>query len=160
MQRKIGPAWTERGRPPEGYVTKRLAEAWLRDVLDQARRGSLPGMVRTGATFADAAAEFLRYVADERACKPSTLRDYRSIIDASLAALRQRADRGRDAGDDRRMASLARCAPLVSNQEQAARRSARHFPPRKDRVEAADQPGCGNREVPAALERRHRGVLA
>ncbi len=84
VQRKIGPAWTERGRPPAGNVTKRVAEAWLRDVLDQARRGSLPGMVRTGATFADAAAEYLRYVADERACKPSTLRDYRSIIDAHL----------------------------------------------------------------------------
>ncbi|MEA2181281.1 MAG: hypothetical protein QOF69_466, partial [Solirubrobacteraceae bacterium] len=74
----------ERGRPPAGYVTKRLAEAWLRDVLDQARRGSLPGLVRTDATFADAAAEYLRYVADERACKPSTLRDYRSIVDAHL----------------------------------------------------------------------------
>ncbi len=84
VQRKIGPAWTERGRPPAGYVTKLLADAWLRDVLDQARRGSLPGMVRTGATFADAAAEYLRYVADERACKPSTLRDYRSILDAHL----------------------------------------------------------------------------
>jgi integrase len=84
VQRKIGPAWTERGRPPACYVTKRLAEAWLRDVLDQARRGSLPGMVRTGATFADAAAEFLRYAADERDCKPSTLRDYRSIVEAHL----------------------------------------------------------------------------
>jgi hypothetical protein len=30
-------------------------------MLDEARRGVLPGMVRTGATFADAAAEFLRY---------------------------------------------------------------------------------------------------
>src|SRR4051794_30660664 len=84
VQKKIGPAWTERGRPPAGYVTKRLAEAWLRNVLDEARRGTLPGMVRTGATFADAAAEFLRYAADERGCKPSTLRDYRSIIDAHL----------------------------------------------------------------------------
>jgi len=84
VQRKIGPAWTERGRPPAGYVTKRLAEAWLRDVLDRARRGSLPGMVRTGATFADAAAEYLRYAADERGCKPSTLRDYRSVIEAHL----------------------------------------------------------------------------
>jgi len=84
VQRKIGPAWTERGRPPAGYVTKRLAEAWLRNVLDQARRGSLPGMVRTGATFADAAAEFMRYAADGRDCKPSTLRDYRSIVEAHL----------------------------------------------------------------------------
>ncbi len=84
VQRKIGPAWTERGRPPAGYVTKRLAEAWLRDVLDQARRGTLPGMVCTGATFADAAAEFLRYAADDRDCKPSTMRDYRSIVATHL----------------------------------------------------------------------------
>ncbi|MDQ3723013.1 MAG: hypothetical protein M3376_08105, partial [Actinomycetota bacterium] len=43
VQRKIGPAWTERGRPPAGYVTKRLAEAWLRDVLDQAPRDAGAG---------------------------------------------------------------------------------------------------------------------
>ncbi len=78
IQRKIGPAWTERGRPPAGYFTKRLAEDWLRRVLDEARRGVLLGMVQTGATFADAAAEFLRYAERDRGCKPSTLRDYRS----------------------------------------------------------------------------------
>ena len=33
-----------------GYFTKRTAEAWLSDLLDEARRGTLPGMVRTGAT--------------------------------------------------------------------------------------------------------------
>ncbi len=43
VQKKIGPAWTERGRPPAGYFTKRTAEAWLRDVLDEARRGTLSG---------------------------------------------------------------------------------------------------------------------
>ncbi|HEV3284139.1 MAG TPA: site-specific integrase [Solirubrobacteraceae bacterium] len=84
LQRKLGPAWTERGRPPAGYFTKRLAEDWLRDVFDQARRGTLPGMVATGATFADAAAEFLRYAEQDRALKPSTLRGYRSIVDAHL----------------------------------------------------------------------------
>jgi integrase len=56
VQKKLGPAWTERGRPPAGYFTKRTAQEWLRTTLDQARRGSLPGMVRTGVTFADAAA--------------------------------------------------------------------------------------------------------
>ncbi len=38
VQRTIGPAWTERGRPPAGYFTKRTAEAWLRDVLDAGAR--------------------------------------------------------------------------------------------------------------------------
>ena len=35
VQRKVGPAWTGRGRPPAGYFTKRSAETWLREVLDQ-----------------------------------------------------------------------------------------------------------------------------
>lgn len=85
VQKKIGPAWAERGRPPAGYFTKRTAEDWLRDVIDQARRGTLPGMVRTGATFADAAAEYLRFIEHDRSVKPSTLRGYRSIIAAHLS---------------------------------------------------------------------------
>src|SRR4051794_40824295 len=80
VKKRIGPAWTERGRPAAGYFTKRTAESWLRDLLDEARRGTLPGMVRTGATFADAAAEWLRYAEQERACKHSTLRDYRIMV--------------------------------------------------------------------------------
>ena len=84
VQRKLGPAWVDRGRPPTGYFTKRIAEAWLRDVLDEARRGTLPGMVRSGATFADAAAEWLRYVEQDRGRKPSTLRDYKSVLNAHL----------------------------------------------------------------------------
>src|SRR6266699_3132287 len=52
VQKKLGPAWTDRGRPPAGYFTKRTAEAWLRDVLDQARRGTLPGMNLTGRNYA------------------------------------------------------------------------------------------------------------
>jgi hypothetical protein len=52
VQKRIGPAWTERGRPPAGFFTRRTAEDWLRGVLDQARAGSLPGLVRTGVPFA------------------------------------------------------------------------------------------------------------
>jgi integrase-like protein len=81
VQKKIGPAWAERGRPPAGYFTKRTAEAWLRDALGQARSGTLPGMVRTGATVNDAVAEFLRYVEEDRQRKASLIRDYRSVMD-------------------------------------------------------------------------------
>jgi hypothetical protein len=72
------------GRPAAGYFTKRLAEDWLRDTLDGARRGTLPGAVRTDATFADAAAEWLRYVAEDRDVKPSTLTDSRSVVSSRL----------------------------------------------------------------------------
>jgi hypothetical protein len=50
-KKKIGPAWTERGRPAAGYFTKRLAEDWLRDLLHEARHGTLASEMRTGTTF-------------------------------------------------------------------------------------------------------------
>ncbi len=81
-RRRSGLLGRSAGVPADGYFTKRTAEAWLRDVLDQAHKGTLPGMVRTGATFADAAAEWLRYVEQERGRKPSTLADYRSVVRA------------------------------------------------------------------------------
>lgn len=67
-----------------GYFTKRTAEDWLGSVLDQARRGTLPGMVPTGATFADAAAEWLRYIEHDRGRKPSTVAGSQSIVGSAL----------------------------------------------------------------------------
>jgi integrase len=84
VKRRIGPAWPGRGRPTAGYFTKRTAEAWLDGVLVEARRGRLPGMVRTGATFADAVAEYMRWLEHDRMRKLSTLRDYNSILRAHL----------------------------------------------------------------------------
>jgi len=84
VKRKLGPACPERQRPPAGLFTKRLAEAWLRDVLDQARRGTLPGLVRTGVTVREAAEEYLRYIEHDRGRKPSTLQGYRWMIDAQI----------------------------------------------------------------------------
>jgi integrase len=84
VQRKVGPAWTERGRPPAGYYTKRTAEDWLRGVLDEARRGTLPGLVKTGVTFSEAADEWLRYVEHDRDRKPSTIIGYKAILRAQL----------------------------------------------------------------------------
>jgi hypothetical protein len=74
----------ERGRPAAGYITKRLAEDWLRETLHRAARGTSPGQVRTEATFADAAAEWLRYIEHDRDRKPSTVAGYRSIVGSEL----------------------------------------------------------------------------
>ncbi len=49
-------------------------------MLDEARRGTLPGAVRTGVTFAAAAAEWLRFIEEGRERKPSTLIDYRNAL--------------------------------------------------------------------------------
>jgi integrase len=72
------------GRPPAGYFTKRTADGWLRDRLDEARRGGLPDSTRSGATFAEAAAEWLRYIEHDRKRKPSTVEGYASIVRTQL----------------------------------------------------------------------------
>lgn len=84
VQRRIGPAWADRGRPAAGYFTKRTAEDWLRDVLGEARRGTLPGLVKTGVTFSEAADEWLRYIEHDRDRKPSTIIGYKAILRAQL----------------------------------------------------------------------------
>jgi integrase len=84
VQKRIGPAWGGRGRPPAGWYTKRTAEAWLREVIDRARRGTLPGLVRTGVTFEEAASEWLRYIEHDRERKPSTVAGYRALLRSQL----------------------------------------------------------------------------
>lgn len=84
VKKKIGPAHTGRGRPPAGTYTERTANEWLRDVLRQAEAKTLPGAACPDVTFADAAREWLRYGTEERACKPSTVRSYRSSVEGRL----------------------------------------------------------------------------
>jgi integrase len=89
VKRKIGPAWAGRGRPAEGHFTKRLAEDWLHDRLEELRSSdvgaSLPAVpARVSVTFAEAAAEYLRFSEEDRGCKPSTVRNYRNAIRVHL----------------------------------------------------------------------------
>jgi integrase len=80
QKKRLGPAWTEKTAPPDGYFTKGKAQTHLDVLLRQARDGSLPGMVKTGKTFADATKEWLAYCENVRDCKPSTMRDYRNMV--------------------------------------------------------------------------------
>jgi integrase len=88
VKRKIGPAWVGRGRPAEGHFTKRLAEDWLHDRLGELRREpaqpQVAGPPMTTVTFAEAAAEYLRFSEQDRGCKPSTIRNYRNAITVHL----------------------------------------------------------------------------
>src|SRR5437763_474395 len=85
VQRALGPVWTGWGRPPAGFYTKRLAEDWLRDkLLEEAQRADSAPVAESGVTFAQAAEEYLRYAEEDRGCKPSTIRGYRSQLNAHL----------------------------------------------------------------------------
>jgi integrase len=83
--RKLGPHWKDRSRPPAGYFTKRLAQEALDALLTDARRGTLEGAKRgAGKTFGDACAEWLRYGEDEKDLAASTLRDYKNTVKVRL----------------------------------------------------------------------------
>jgi integrase len=83
VERKLGPAWTGSGRPPAGHFTRRTAEEALQAILTDARRGSFD-TPPSGATFADAAVEYLRYIEHVRQIDAVTVRDYRGVIDRYL----------------------------------------------------------------------------
>jgi integrase len=82
VKKRLGPAWTETGRPPEGYLTRKMAEAELRTLLSDADHDKLAR--KTGATFEDAAAKYLSYVEQVGGVEPAVLRDYRGVIDGYL----------------------------------------------------------------------------
>jgi integrase len=84
VQKRLGPAWEGPGRSPAGYYTRRTAEEELQAILADARRGTLLGATSTGATFRDAAAEYLRYVEHVRQIDAATVKDYKGVIDGYL----------------------------------------------------------------------------
>lgn len=85
VQKLLGPAWTERSRPPAGYFTRKMAQDALGELLADARRGTLADSgIRSGKTFDDACAEWLRYVEQEKQRRPSTVRDYRNTANGVL----------------------------------------------------------------------------
>lgn len=75
VQKKLGPAYSGKGRPPAGHFTRKTAESELHATLTDARRGALPVQRQTtGATFSDAADAWLAYCKPR--CKPSTIYGY------------------------------------------------------------------------------------
>ena len=82
----LGKAWTRRGRPAEGYLTKQGAQRELDAILVEARRNRITSTPRLASkvTFEEAAREWLRYVEHDRRRRPSTVRDYRRILEQRL----------------------------------------------------------------------------
>jgi integrase len=85
IEKRLGPVWSERSRPPAGYFTQKMAEVELAELLTDLRRGEIPDPGdRSGKTFKDAVAEWLRYVEHEKDRRPSTVRDYRNTATGAL----------------------------------------------------------------------------
>lgn len=79
-QKRIGQHWSDRRTsPPAGYFTKTTAREWLDDTLAKARKGELPGQVKTGTTLTAAFDDWLVYKRD-RKIKLSTQIDYENMV--------------------------------------------------------------------------------
>jgi integrase len=82
-QRKLGAVWEGRGAPPAGALREREARQALEAILVDARRGAA-AQARTGVTFADVAVEWWELGQVHRDWKPSTVVDYRSVLNRHL----------------------------------------------------------------------------
>jgi integrase len=83
-RKPIGPAWTGKGRTPDGYFTERGAKQALEARLTDLRRGVGIPTPGTGVMFRDAAEHWYSHRAQQQEWKPSTKRDYRSALDIHL----------------------------------------------------------------------------
>jgi hypothetical protein len=84
---RLAPAHLAGGKPPTGSLTRRQAQDALADLLAAERRRVGEGAYDhqpDGATFADAAAGFLRHVELVKGREFSTVKDYRLSIDRYL----------------------------------------------------------------------------
>ena len=82
VQTHLGPRGPARAGPRAGYYTKRMAEEVLHAILTDTRRGTIETHEREAAavTFADAAAEYLRFVRDVRRRNETTVKDHEGVI--------------------------------------------------------------------------------
>lgn len=83
FERRLGLAWEEKGPAPEGYLREKDAHAQLQAILTDARRGASEQR-RVAVTFDVVADEWIAWGIRERDWKPSSLSDYRSILNAHL----------------------------------------------------------------------------
>lgn len=82
-QRRLGDVWTGPGRTPTGALRKREAQNALDTILVSARKQWEQGP-RSRVLFAAVAKEWLRYGQTERGWKPSTRKDYFSVVHRHL----------------------------------------------------------------------------
>jgi hypothetical protein len=82
VQTRLGAVWKRgRGRVEEGFLTERMAQDKLNDLLADARRGLLPERDDpSGATVKDSVEEWLRFVEHENGARATTIREYRTAI--------------------------------------------------------------------------------
>jgi integrase len=83
MQRKLGPAWLKRSAPPDGHLSRADAEARLAAIL-RGEDNAITTVPPSGATFEDAAREWLRYVEHDRRRERSTVEGYRRAVEHRL----------------------------------------------------------------------------
>jgi integrase len=81
---KLGTLWTGKGRPPAGFVTRKMADTMCRDLVVDAGRGLLTVEHKSGVLFEQAAKEYLLWVEHDRKRRHSTLESYRSMVNGSL----------------------------------------------------------------------------
>jgi hypothetical protein len=82
-QRKLGPLWEGKGRPPAGFLSRKQARALLDEILVEARRHAERHPVAR-LRFEQVAEDWMDHGRYERGLKPSTVMEYDSVLKVHL----------------------------------------------------------------------------
>jgi integrase len=82
-QRKLGPLWEGKGRPPAGFLSRKQARALLDEILVEARRHAERHPVAR-LRFEQVAEDWMDHGRYERGLKPSTVMEYESVLKVHL----------------------------------------------------------------------------
>jgi integrase len=79
-QRRLGDAWKGKGRPTAGYLTKKMADDALGEILVEAGRVDVTALGRPVVTLRVACDAWLRGLEHDHGREWTTVRDYQSIV--------------------------------------------------------------------------------
>lgn len=79
----LGKDWTNGGRPPEGFLTRHMAEAKVRELVVEADRGNVTKREKS-STFGEACVDYLDYVENDRQRRHSTVLHLRNLTNGVL----------------------------------------------------------------------------
>lgn len=80
MTETLAPVYDGKGRRQEGALSRKEAEKAAAAFLAEKGRMARPAGLEVGVTFEQAAREWITWCETERALKPSTLQDYKSVV--------------------------------------------------------------------------------
>ena len=128
IKKRLGKEWTDKGRPKAGYLTAKMAEDSLDDLMVSYRRGEIVVQDRTSVMFGQAVDHYVHWLEHDRKRKVSYIVSLRYVSTSSWPSSVPRRPSRRSWGPHRRLPQGSPGeGPLRVHDQQAPDRAQRHL---------------------------------